>query len=108
MNFVIYFLLTCGLSIWQGSFSYKDMTTCFGNLLVLQGSLMGYDNLFWESSSSTRIFNGLQGLVNVSKPFSYKDSLFILPTTRKEDFRINSTFIFDYPNLYGTSKGQQI
>jgi hypothetical protein len=29
-------------------------------------------------------------------PFSYKDSLFILATTRKEDFRINSTFRLDF------------
>jgi hypothetical protein len=35
-----------------------------------------------------------QGFINVSELFSYKDSLFILPTTRKEDFRINSTFRF--------------
>jgi hypothetical protein len=33
-----------------------------------------------------------QGFINVSEFFSYKDSLFILATTRKEDFRINSTF----------------
>jgi hypothetical protein len=36
MNFVIYFLLTCGLPIWRGLFSYKDVTACFGNLLALQ------------------------------------------------------------------------
>jgi hypothetical protein len=41
MNFVVYFLLTCGLPIWLGFFSFKDVATCFGNLLVLQGSLMG-------------------------------------------------------------------
>jgi len=46
MNFVIYFLLTCGLPIWQGSFSYKDVIACFRNLLVLQRSLMGYKNSF--------------------------------------------------------------
>ena len=39
-NSVIYFLLTCGLPIWQGSFSYKDVGACFGNFLVPQGSLM--------------------------------------------------------------------
>jgi hypothetical protein len=37
-----------------------------------------------------------QGFINVSESFSYKDSLFILATTRKEDFRINSTFISDF------------
>jgi len=78
--------------------------------------LKGYGSLFWESPNSTKIFNGLQhsfqvwqGFINVSESFSYKDSLFILATKkRKEDFRINSTFRFDSPSLYGTSKGQQI
>jgi len=41
MNFVIYFLLTCELFIWLGLFSYKDMAVGFGNLLVLQGYLIG-------------------------------------------------------------------
>jgi hypothetical protein len=41
MNFVIYFLLTRGLSIWLGFFSYKDVATGLGNFLVLQGYLMG-------------------------------------------------------------------
>jgi len=41
MNFVIYFILTCGLPIWQRFFSYKDMTVGFGNFLVLQEYLMG-------------------------------------------------------------------
>jgi hypothetical protein len=40
-NFVIYFLLTYGLSIWLGFFSYKDVAAGFGNFLVLQGYLMG-------------------------------------------------------------------
>jgi len=49
------------------------------------------------------IFKGLQysfqvwqRLINVSESFSYKDSLFILVTTRKEDFKINSTFRSDF------------
>ena len=78
--------------------------------------LKGCDSLFWEFLISTKIFNGLQhsfqvwqGFINVSESFSYKDSLFILATKKKkEDFRINSTFRFDSPSLYGTSKGQQI
>jgi hypothetical protein len=37
-----------------------------------------------------------QGFINVSEYFSYNDSLFILATTRKEDFIINSTFISDF------------
>jgi hypothetical protein len=37
-----------------------------------------------------------QGFINISESFSYKDSLFILATTRKEDFRINSTFKSDF------------
>jgi hypothetical protein len=74
MNFVIYFLLTCGLSIWQGSFSYKDVGACFGNF-----------------ASSTRIYNEVQynlqvwqEFINVSKSFSNKDSLFILVTQGKK------------------------
>ena len=76
--------------------------------------LKGCGSLFWESTNSTKIFNGLQHsfqvwqeFINVSESFPFKNSLFILPTTRKEDFRINSTFIFDSLGLYGTSKGQQ-
>jgi hypothetical protein len=41
MNFVIYFLLTCGLPIWLRFFSYKDVAAAFENFLVLQGYLMG-------------------------------------------------------------------
>ena len=59
--------------------------------------LKGCGSLFWESPNSTKIFNGLQHcfqvcqvFINVSESFSYKDSLFILATKRKEDFRINS------------------
>ena len=74
--------------------------------------LKGCGSWFWESPNSTKIFNGLQhsfqvwpGFINVSESFSYKDSLFILATKRKEDFRTNSTFRFDSPSLYRTSKG---
>jgi len=95
MNFVIYFLLTCGLPIWLGFFFLK-----------------GCDRLFRKSPSSTKIFNGLQysfqvwqGFINLSKSFSYKDPLFILATTRKEDFRINSTFKSDFL-LYGLFKSR--
>jgi hypothetical protein len=65
--------------------------------------LKGCGSLFWESPSSTKILNGLQhsfqvwqGFINVSESFSYKDSLFILATMRKEDFRSNSTFRSDF------------
>jgi hypothetical protein len=68
-------------------------------ILVLQG----YDSLFWESPRSTRIFNGpqynfqvWQGFIYVSESFSYKDSLFIIVTIKKEDFKINSTFRSDF------------
>jgi hypothetical protein len=37
-----------------------------------------------------------QGFINISESFSYKDSLFILATKIKEDFRINSTFRLDF------------
>jgi hypothetical protein len=65
--------------------------------------LKGCGRLFWESPNSTKIFNGLQhsfqvwqGFINVSESFSYKDSLFILATKRKEVFGINSTFKSDF------------
>jgi hypothetical protein len=78
--------------------------------------LKGCGSLFWESLNSTKIFNGLQhnfqlwqGFINVLESFSYKGSLFIIATKkRKEDFRINSTFRFDSPSLYGTSNGQKL
>jgi hypothetical protein len=41
----------------------------------------------------------------------FLQGLLIHPSYKKkkeEDFRINSTFRFDSPSLYGTSKGQQI
>jgi hypothetical protein len=82
MNFVIYFHLTCGLPFWLGFFSSKDVAACFGNILILQGSLMGCNI----------VFQVWQWFINVLKSFSYKDFLFILATTRKEDFRINYTF----------------
>jgi hypothetical protein len=63
--------------------------------------LKGCGSLFWESPSSTKIFNGLQhnfqvwqGLINVSEFFSYKDSLFILAITRKEDLILPLDQIF--------------
>jgi len=37
-----------------------------------------------------------QGFIIISESFSYKDSLFILVTKRKEDFIINSTFRLDF------------
>jgi hypothetical protein len=77
-----------------------DLWTSYLARIVI---LKGCGSLFWKSPSSTKIFNGLQHsfqvwqwFINVSKLFSYKDSLFILATTSKEDFRINSTFISDF------------
>ena len=65
--------------------------------------LKGCNSLFWKSTNSTKIFNGLQhsfqvwqGFIIISESFTYKDSLFILATKRKEDFRINSTFRSDF------------
>jgi len=48
-----------------------------------------------------------QGFINVSESFSYKDSLFILATKRKEDFRINSTFILDFLVYLGLFNGEK-
>jgi hypothetical protein len=72
-------------------------------------------NLFWKSTNSTKIFNGLQhsfqvwqGFIIISESFSYKDSLFILAT--KKERRLQNKFYLQikFPSLYWTSKGQQI
>jgi hypothetical protein len=79
--------------------SFDLWTSYLARILFLKGC----GSLFWESPSSTKILNGLQhsfqvwqGFINVSESFSYKDSLFILATMRKEDFRSNSTFRSDF------------
>jgi hypothetical protein len=48
-----------------------------------------------------------KGFTNVSESFSYKDSLFILATTRKEDFRINSTLKLDFLVYLGILNGDK-
>jgi hypothetical protein len=60
------------------------MLACFGNLIALQG------------------------FINVSKSFSYKDSLFILAVTRKEDFIINSIFKSDFLVYLGLLNGDKL
>jgi len=76
--------------------------------------LQGCGSLFWESPSSTRIFNGLQysfqvwqGFINVLESFSFNDSLFIQATTRKEDFKINYIFRSDFLVYLGLLKGDK-
>ena len=76
--------------------------------------LKGCGNLFWESTNSIKIFNGLQhsfqvwrGFIIISESFSYKDSLFILATKRNEDFRINSTFRSDFLVCLGLLNGDK-
>jgi len=76
--------------------------------------LKGCGSLFWKSTNSTKIFNGLQhsfqvwqGFIIISESFSYKDSLFILATKRKEDFRINSTFRSDFIVYLGLFNGDR-
>jgi hypothetical protein len=85
-------------------------TSYLARILLLKGC----GSLFWKSPSSTRIFNGLQysfqvgqGFINVSKSFSYNDSLFILATIRKEDFIINSTFRSDFLVYLGLLNGDK-
>jgi hypothetical protein len=48
-----------------------------------------------------------KGFINVSESFSYKNSLFILATIRKEDFRINSTFRSDFLVYLGLFNGDK-
>jgi hypothetical protein len=67
----------------------------FENHLLLKGYLMGCNI----------VFQVWQGFINVSESFSYKDSLFILATTKKEDFRINSTFRSDFLVYLGLLNG---
>jgi hypothetical protein len=76
--------------------------------------LKGCGSLFWKSTNSTNIFNGLQhsfqvwqGFIIISESFSYKDSLFILATKRKEDFKINSTFRSDFLVYLGLLNGDK-
>jgi len=76
--------------------------------------LKGCNSLFWKSTNSTKIFNGLQhsfqvwqGFIIISESFTYKDSLFILATKRKEDFRINSTFRSDFLVYLGLLNGDK-
>jgi hypothetical protein len=57
MNFVIYFILTCGLSIWLRFFFLKDVTTDFEIFLVLQGYLMGNNIVFMCGMDSILIWN---------------------------------------------------
>jgi len=57
MNFIIYFLLACGLPIWQGTFSYKDAVAYYRNFLVLQGSLMGCNIIFKYGKDSLMFQN---------------------------------------------------
>jgi hypothetical protein len=55
MDFVIYFHLTCGLPIWLGFFSYKDVAAGFGNFLVPQGFLMSC-NIIYKCGSDSLMF----------------------------------------------------
>jgi len=48
-----------------------------------------------------------EGFIIISESFSYKDSLFILATKRKEDFRINSTFRSDFLVYLGLLNGDK-
>jgi len=59
MNSVIYFLLTCVLSIWQRFFFYKDVGACFGNcFLVSHGSLMRC-NIIFKCGNESLLFQNL-------------------------------------------------
>jgi hypothetical protein len=53
------------------------------------------------------IFQVWRGFINVSNSFSYNDFLFILATTRKKDFRINSTLKSDFLVYLGLFKGDK-
>jgi hypothetical protein len=66
-------------------FTFDLWTSYLARIIFLNG----YGSLFCESPNSIKIFNMLQhsfqvwqGFINVSKSFSYKDSLFILATKK--------------------------
>jgi hypothetical protein len=52
-------------------------------------------------------FQMWQGFIIISESFSYKDSLFILATKKKKDFRINSTFRSDFLVCLGLLNGDK-
>jgi hypothetical protein len=77
MNFVIYFLLTCRLSIWQGFYSYKDVAACFKNLLVLQWSLMGCNIIFKCGKDSLVFQNSFLTRIPYSPSYARKEGLMV-------------------------------
>jgi hypothetical protein len=65
--------LACGLPIWLGFFSYKDVTAGYKNFLVPQGFLMSC-NIISKCGKDSLMFQNP----------SYKDSLFIVGTQGKK------------------------
>jgi hypothetical protein len=70
--------------------------------------LKGRGSLFWKSTNSTKIFNGLQHsfqvwqrFIIILESFSYKDFLFILAKKKK----LQNKFYLQirFPSLFGTS-----
>jgi len=110
MNFVIYFLLTCGLPIWQGSFSYKDVTACFGNLLVLKRSLIIFLQGFPIHPSYTRkeelvVFNDIlisRIFVQIKTYDLWALSLFLLAKPKACLGLINTLFSARIQGLFGS------
>ena len=95
-------------------FCYLFLFDLWTSYLVRILFLKGCGNLFWKSTNSTKIFNGLQhsfqvwqGFIIISESFFYKDSLFILTTKRKDDFKINSTFRSDFLVYLGLLNGDK-
>jgi hypothetical protein len=67
-------------------------------------------SLFWKSTNSTKIFNGLQHSFQVARIHNYFRILFLqgfLATKRKENFRINSTFKSDFLVYLGLLNGDK-
>jgi hypothetical protein len=67
-------------------------------------------SLFWKSTNSTKIFNGLQHSFQVARIHNYFRILFLqgfLATKRKEKFRINSTFKSDFLVYLGLLNGDK-
>jgi len=61
----------------------------------------------WQLNGLQHNFQVWQGFIIISESFSYKDSVFILVTKRKEDFGINSTFRSDFLVYLGLFNGDK-
>jgi hypothetical protein len=112
MNFVIYFILTCGLPIWLGFFSYKDVVVAFVNFLVLQEYLMGNNIVSMCGMASILRWNPYGVWKQLFYPYYSRNLLLnkfpsqLRILCKQENLR-GGNFRFDSLSIYGTSKGEK-